>query len=670
MHVMTLVDKKNNKTSEILHEVAPNLAESVLSDFLLENYEKYDLNKEELIHYINAWNVLKGINVIYDVKSQVRKSPYSPIFAGMRKEEAERCLPKYLFAEIINNNFEKYSYKDKITKLQEFLEYVKQDKFEEALKCVDTNLDKNSKDKRLGNMNGIIENFDVQFKAFIEGQINLRLKSYSKDIDMSEQRSKIDIIKEIVESHKDWDKTLPMFSNAKQKPEALTMLLYEYSNGIEKLTSGKVPYREVIEKISSLMGKMRFGNWQVNDANVKYDNMSVTEEMFRKTIGKGFAAQTNEYFENNKLQTAVIAYSKCDGTGINLNDLNNLRQTLFHEWTHVMELYKTVDLDEKIVEINGRTYGNNIKQENGEVWGRGISTIEYGENAEKFATSTDKQGRKRIMHNQITEGMVELIARKVMKQTIGEEKANALIQKERYFKHTKIAQIIMNVLGEQETISLFVTNSQQLISYLENITIDDRDALHYMSDFINDSRCEQLIPQYAMRTNWFNKNAKNMINMFNINVESISNLKNEIEMSEFEGNSVERLEEIFSKYGNCSLSPEQYNKFAEYRDSYKNIISFENKFYDNIASVDAVKVQMRDRTKPDDTSQTDLQNLQGEKQAQERWLHILQEKDIEIDKMSDGAYKKQEVVQLIQDLNTEIQKYTQQDQKNKEDEQK
>lgn len=78
-----------------------------------------------------------------------------------------------------------------------------------------------------------------------------------------------------------------------------------------------------------------------------------------------------------------------------------------------------------------------------------------------------------------------------------------------------------------------------------------------------------------------------------------------------------------------------------------------------------IKDEVGDEFKP----KTSVQK-QDEKQAQVIWMHRLQGKDTEIDKMQNGAYKKQEVVQLIQNLDRKIQKDTQQEQANIEEEQR
>ena len=252
------------------------------------------------------------------------------------------------------------------------------------------------------------------------------------------------------------------------------------------------------------MGKLRYGKWKEQDSGIKYGEISVTDSVYRKNEGKEFGAQTIDYIDaNNQLKMAVIAYDRNEGKGINFKDINDIRQTFFHEWTHVMELDKIKTNQETEVSLNGRIFKNNEKKENGEIWGEGLVTREYGTNAKLYATNVDAIGNKRIMHNQIDEGAVELIARKVMGNVLGEERAKKVIDSKRYYPNVKVIQELMKAGGEERFITLFTTNSQKLISMLEKINIEDRDALHYMSDFVNDETTQGMIPKYSPKTNLY-----------------------------------------------------------------------------------------------------------------------------------------------------------------------
>ena len=47
-----------------------------------------------------------------------------------------------------------------------------------------------------------------------------------------------------------------------QSENLTTMLLYEYATSIEKLTKGKIIGRQVIDKLSTQMVKLRFGDFK------------------------------------------------------------------------------------------------------------------------------------------------------------------------------------------------------------------------------------------------------------------------------------------------------------------------------------------------------------------------------------------------------------------------
>ena len=397
------------------------------------------------------------------------------------------------------------------------------------------------------------------------------------------------------------------YQNEEQPPEILTFLLYKYTTGLAKLTGdSKYGYQDVVKKLTGILGKIRFGEWKSNDNNLKYDNMSVTDVNYRKTKGKKFGAQAIIYIEKDQLQKAVIAYDNTQGEGINLDSLDDLMHTFFHEWTHVMELDKLNENSNERVQILNREYSNNIEMENGEVWGTGLSTREYGQNADNYAENEDEHGKKRIMHNQITEGMVELIARKVMVNAIGQEQAEKVIDKARYFPHTKVAQAIMDGLGEEEVIKLFITHSQELVMKLESMQIEDRDALHYMSDFINDQNYEQLIPQYSNRTRFFQENMGILEQIYGIPEQNKEGLKKEFGLSEFEGTAISNFQNIFSKYGTKKLSDTELEQFNKILEEYKSLVNSENEFYDSLSERLKISLKQSDKERSQTKSKQEL----------------------------------------------------------------
>lgn len=311
----------------------------------------------------------------------------------------------------------------------------------------------------------------------------------------------IEYIKGIVEDKSQkgqWDKGIDGKSD-----NLTTMLLYEYSIAIEQLTKGKVTSRQVIDKLSTQMGKLRFGDFKKNiDDEVNYDNKSVTSDDYKKEcrIDNHVGAHAPTYVDKNgKMKTAIALFDdkqEFNGTrlsGIDLNDLSDIRGTIFHEWTHVMEkqIVRASDIKkEDIIHKNGdSTYINamvninwsmqefedyisnidSIMESNQEITFGGISTIEINKR---------KNPNKRIMHNQISEGATEFIARKVM-EVVGDKVKHP----DRYEEQVEIIGRIFESKGLEKAISLYLTEPHKVINFLE----EKKDLLHYLSEYINDT---------------------------------------------------------------------------------------------------------------------------------------------------------------------------------------
>lgn len=325
------------------------------------------------------------------------------------------------------------------------------------------------------------------------------LKNYQE----KDNKGLIEYIKGIVEdkSQKDqWDKGI----NG-QSDNLTTMLLYEYSTAIEQLTNGKLTAEQVIDKLSTQMGKLRFGDFKKSiDDEVSYDKKSVTSDDYKKEcrIDTHFGAHAPTYIDKSgRMKTAIVLFDdrqEFNGirlSGIDLSDLSDIRGTIFHEWTHVMEkqIVRASDVKkEDIIHKNGdSTYINamvnidwsmqefenyisnidNIIENNQEITFGGISTIEI---------NNRKDPNKRIMHNQISEGATEFIARKVM-ETLGENVKHP----DRYSQQVQLINKVFNSLGLDNAVSIYFTEPQKIVSTLEEKNIEGKDALHYMSEAIN-----------------------------------------------------------------------------------------------------------------------------------------------------------------------------------------
>lgn len=91
------------------------------------------------------------------------------------------------------------------------------------------------------------------------------------------------------------------------------------------------------------------------------------------------------------------------------------------------------------------------------------------------------------MHNQISEGATEYIARKVM-ETIGEKVEHP----DRYAKQVEIIGDIFEARGLPESLTTYFTEPHKLIKGLEKQTVKNKDMLHYISDYINSSHISKL----------------------------------------------------------------------------------------------------------------------------------------------------------------------------------
>jgi len=243
-----------------------------------------------------------------------------------------------------------------------------------------------------------------------------------------------------------------------------------------------------------------------------------------------------------------------------------------------MEIQLLSELEsETEVKVNGRIFRNNLKKADGKVYSIGLVTRELGDNAEKYATN--KNGPKRLMHNQITEGMVELISRKIMEEILGKDIAREKIDMSRYLPHTKVAQCIMNAYGEDDVISTFLTNSSDLLLELENRRIGNRDALHYMSDFINDQMYYGLIPEYSPRTKLFSKMPADIIRIFGITKDKQKDFQHEWSRAEDDGDIIDKLDSIVFHFSTKSLSDEERLIYNNYKNSYIDLVSGEKELY-------------------------------------------------------------------------------------------
>ena len=154
MHTMMLIDKKYKKSSFILLETPSYLVESLLGDFIINNYKKYNLNDLDIIYDVCIWNINRFYNYINNINNSV--------------------IPDYFIALLIRSKFDLFSLDIKKEKLVEFVSYLKTDKLENAIKIIELNLDCNEIENRNLYINYMIQNFISFSQTLLE--INKKTK--------------------------------------------------------------------------------------------------------------------------------------------------------------------------------------------------------------------------------------------------------------------------------------------------------------------------------------------------------------------------------------------------------------------------------------------------------------------------------------------------------------
>lgn len=301
-----------------------------------------------------------------------------------------------------------------------------------------------------------------------------------------------------------WDKGIDGESQ-----DLTTMLLYEYASSLEKITDGNVSAKFVVDKLSREMGRFRFGDYKSKiDDVVTYDNISVTSDEYKKKcrIKTRFGAHAPTYLDGTEEKTGIVLFDDTQKfidengkvknlSGIDLSNISDIRGTVFHEWTHCMEkiliqasklskqdiifekgnskfINSMTSVDWKLEEYEN--YIDNVEDlisKNANIYFNGISTIEI---------NRTKDNSKRIMHNQIDEGAVELICILIM-----EEIGDTVVDPSRYQNQLNLLREIFESRGIADSVTKFVTESNELVQELESHTLQNgSDLLHYMDDYV------------------------------------------------------------------------------------------------------------------------------------------------------------------------------------------
>ena len=111
---------------------------------------------------------------------------------------------------------------------------------------------------------------------------------------------------------------------------------------------------------------------------------------------------------------------------------------------------------------------NSILQSSNEIPFGGITTVEINKK------------KKRIMHNQISEGATEFISRKVMEMV-----GDTVKYPERYACQVEFISHIFKSRGLEESIKQYLTEPYKIILALEKEKVKGKDKLHYISEYIN-----------------------------------------------------------------------------------------------------------------------------------------------------------------------------------------
>ena len=221
-----------------------------------------------------------------------------------------------------------------------------------------------------------------------EQEVNDLLKKYQE-----EDPERMDLVqKKLEEAGSDWDRYIELVDgDSIRRIEISKLLAYEYCYATENITSKKVSFEMMLDKLFDGVGKFRIGNPVPGEDDEclygkAYDDESlipVTSKKYRAVSNAG--AQHLDYFKNGKHTSAVFIFEESDvpefavddngrdisirTNGINFSDLRqgqslltNLRQTAFHEWTHNAEKEIIEEQDGSIPYeyegIDGRKYRN------------------------------------------------------------------------------------------------------------------------------------------------------------------------------------------------------------------------------------------------------------------------------------------------------------------------
>lgn len=207
--------------------------------------------------------------------------------------------------------------------------------------------------------------------------------------------------------------------------------------------------------------------------------------------------------ENGKLADTVAIFKEVRDSegkklrkGATFHDLTDLRDTFFHEVTHHMEKDFVPKAEPQMyTSIDGRTYSNydkvdryrKVEYVNG---ARIISEVidlpaESQFNISTGLTTTEiLPNGEEVIHNQVTEGFVQAVAVAITRSLGCPEQE---IRTDKYFEKTQMAFKVIEArdkdLGQGQTFADFIRHSYQIKGELEQIHVQGKNALQYISDY-------------------------------------------------------------------------------------------------------------------------------------------------------------------------------------------
>ena len=139
MHAVTTVDNKYNQSTYTIIEVPCYFSETLLGDYLLEYYKKYNLNREDIEHDIFLWKLLRYFDYI-----NLKKENYNT---------------EYFLGQILNCSYEKLTPYEKKQQLRLLLYYLRIDRIDIALKSIDFKLGNSLNIENSGYLKNMTSNF-------------------------------------------------------------------------------------------------------------------------------------------------------------------------------------------------------------------------------------------------------------------------------------------------------------------------------------------------------------------------------------------------------------------------------------------------------------------------------------------------------------------------------